>query len=84
MALQLPGIMKNPNHVDCAFAPAVDQKMPGFSDNAQVFASPIPAEEQVISPDARRQLPPFSRARPLRIGRDVANRLLQEITVASC
>ena len=51
MPLQVAGVMKHPHDIDHVFAAAaVDQKMPGLLDNAQVAAGPVAAEKQVVGP----------------------------------
>jgi hypothetical protein len=82
MALQIAGIVKDPHNVDRVFATAVDEKMPGLSDSSQIAPRPEAAKEQVICPYAARQISSLSRSGPLRVGRDIANRLLQKIPVA--
>ncbi len=54
-----------------------------LTDNAQVTPWPISTEGQVIGPDASGQFPPILRSGPLGIGRDVTNRLLARVPVAS-
>ena len=76
MPPQFAGVMKDPHDIDPRFAAAaVDQEMPGLPDNAQVAASPIAAEEQVVGADAAGQIRPLFGSWPLRIGGDVAQSL---------
>jgi len=68
--------MKDPYDIDTRFAaPAIDQEMPRLPDTAQVAASPIAAEEQVVGADAARQIRPLFGSWALRIGSDVAESL---------
>ena len=76
MPLQIAGVMKDPYDIDARFAAAaIDQEVPRLPDNAQVAASPIAAEEQVVAADAARQIRPLFGSWTLRIGSDVAKGL---------
>jgi hypothetical protein len=76
MPLQIAGVMKDPHDIDPRFAAAaIDEEMPRLPDNAQVAASPIAAEGQVVGADAARQIRPLFGPWPLRIGSDVAQSL---------
>jgi hypothetical protein len=82
MTIEIAGVVKNTHNVDRVLAAAVDQKMPGPPDSSQAAPRPIAAEEQVICPDASRQVRARFRSGPFQIGGYVANRLLHQIPVA--
>ncbi len=81
MTFQVTCVVKDANHIHTTPALAIDQEMPGLSDNTEGASCPSTAEGQVIGADASRQLWARLRPGPLRVGRDVANRLLQKIAV---
>ena len=82
MALEVAGVVQNANDIDCVFAAAVDQKMAGRSHNPQIVPRPVAAEVDVIRSNASRQFPPLLGSWPLRVGCDIANRLLEEVPIA--
>jgi len=82
MPLEIAGVVKDAHNIDHVPAAAVDQKVPGRVDNAQVVARTVPTEGQVVRPDAARQFRAVFGSWPLRIGSNVANSLLQKIAVA--
>ena len=83
MPLQVAGIVKDPHYIDRIITTtAIDQNMPGLLDDSQPSTGMIAAVGHVVSPDTARQIWPLPGAGPLRIGSDVAKRLLQKIAVA--
>jgi hypothetical protein len=79
MPHEVARVVKHPHNIDYGFHAAVDDEMPRFLDNAQVAACPIAAEEQVVRPNATRQVRPILGSGPLGIGGNVAKRLLQKL-----
>jgi hypothetical protein len=73
MALQITGVMKDANDVDHGFVPAaIDHKVPGSSDDAQLGLGAVAAEAEVIGAHALAQFWPLLRSWSLWIGRKIS------------
>ena len=83
MTLQIACVVKYSNNIHHIFAAsAVYKKVARSADRSQGTPGPLAAEERVIGADTSRQIRPLLGSGTLRIGCNVAKRLLQEIPVA--
>jgi hypothetical protein len=60
VSLEIPGFMKNSKNVNNVLtSAAVDEEVPGLLNDAPRTPRAFPAEEQVVSSDTGRDVPPL-------------------------
>jgi hypothetical protein len=82
MTLQIQALVENASHLDHAIlAPAIENETPGFFHSRIAHSGPAECEMPGARPFDHDLRPPF-RARPLRIGSDIVQSLLNKGLIA--